>query len=238
MRKTDAARNTQELLDKTVQRVVQSSAALRNINNDFDGIVESATDMGEKIASISSATKELSKGIEEITKANLENDKSAQQEAAISEQTAAASQELTAQAEELKLIVFDLSRLVLGTASSAALASRTDQPDSNIRCWEIKNCPPERHNNCPAYPSQGNNCWMVTATLCGGKEQGTYKDKMENCRKCNVYELAHQSPGGRKKSAATARPVRQLPAAPKPKKQPPSSSFKPDGGDEGSFESF
>lgn len=79
---------------------------------------------------------------------------------------------------------------------------------------------------------------MVTATLCGGKEQGTYKDKMENCRKCNVYDLAHQTAGSRKKSAATARPVKQLTAAPKAKNRPPATNLKLDDGDEGSFESF
>jgi methyl-accepting chemotaxis protein len=55
----------------------------------------------------------------------------------------------------------------------------------------MKNCPPERRNSCPAYPQHGGQCWMVTATLCGGKEQGSYHDKMTNCKKCNVYLDAH-----------------------------------------------
>ncbi len=60
-----------------------------------------------------------------------------------------------------------------------------------VTCWEMKNCPPERRNSCPAYPNDGSSCWMVTGTLCGGKEQGSYREKMANCRKCDVYKAAH-----------------------------------------------
>jgi len=240
MRTTEAAHNTQELLDNTVRRVVQSSAALKNINNDFDGIVESATDMGEKIASINSATTELAKGIEQVTTVNLENDKSAQQVAAISEETAAASQELTAQAEEMKLIVHDLSQMVFGVSAAIDDASKTRQ-ESKVHCWEIKNCPPERYSKCPAYPNDGGSCWMVTATLCGGKEQGSYRDKMENCRKCNVYEIANQTTPRKVKAGAATLPVRKQlsPIRPIHKKAGSHSRITiQDDKDKGTFESF
>jgi methyl-accepting chemotaxis protein len=55
-------------------------------------------------------------------------------------------------------------------------------------CWETKNCPTERRNLCPAYPTQGNKCWMVTGTQCGGITQGSFSEKMANCRKCNVFQ--------------------------------------------------
>lgn len=33
----------------------------------------------------------------------------------------------------------------------------------------------------------GRTCWAVAGTLCGGEVQGTFADKMGNCRTCDFY---------------------------------------------------
>jgi methyl-accepting chemotaxis protein len=104
--------------------------------------------------------------------------------AAGSEQAAASSEELSAQAEEMILIVADLARMVYGNHKGVPRAT-----ESSVSCWEVKNCPPDRRDSCPAYPSHGSQCWTVTGTLCGGQKQGSYQMKMDNCRKCDVYKL-------------------------------------------------
>ncbi len=189
MRTTDAAKNTEKLLDATVDRISQSAEAIKGINTDFDGIVESATEMGDKISKIKNATEQLTKGIEQISTATLENDRAVQQVAATSEEAAATSSELASQTEDMELIVSELVKMVYGKTQALEVIS---SKQSDVKCWEVKNCPDDRRSKCPASPDHGDKCWTVTATLCGGKEQGTYHDKMENCRKCDVYRMIRE----------------------------------------------
>ncbi|MCG8619284.1 MAG: methyl-accepting chemotaxis protein [Desulfobacterales bacterium] len=117
IRSTDAARSTQELLDKTIQRIDQIAVSIGDMNENFEGIVESATVIGERTQGITSASVEITKGLNQIATATSEIDKVTQQMAANSEESAAASEELTAQAEEMNGIVGELSRMVYGTDS-------------------------------------------------------------------------------------------------------------------------
>lgn len=59
-----------------------------------------------------------------------------------------------------------------------------------IKCWDIKQCGKEE---CPAYESSVRQCWMISRTHCRNEIQGTYHDKIEACRKCEVYAEAHDS---------------------------------------------
>lgn len=74
-------------------------------------------------------------------------------------------------------------------------------------CWEIKNCgrlPGGKHEKdfgvCPAYSevklngihsgkNAGRTCWVVAGTMCGGKVQGSYAEKLSNCIACDFYSL-------------------------------------------------
>jgi len=112
MRAKEAARNTQELLDTTIERIRQSAVAIKTINTDFGGIIESATVMGEKTAAISRAAEEQSGGIVEISKAGKRMDEVTHQVASSAEESTAAAEELHAQAETLKEYANDLAVLV------------------------------------------------------------------------------------------------------------------------------
>jgi methyl-accepting chemotaxis protein len=113
-RAAEAAKNTQELLDGTIKRVGQAALAVKGINTNFEGIVESATSMGQKIEAINSATNEQTKGIEQITVAANQIDKVTQRTAATAEESAAASEELNAQADTLRESVVTLAEVVGG----------------------------------------------------------------------------------------------------------------------------
>lgn len=70
-------------------------------------------------------------------------------------------------------------------------------------CWEHKNCGryPGGHKAaelgvCPVTVDQvldgahegrgaGRACWVVAGSLCGGKIQGTYAQKLTNCWRCD-----------------------------------------------------
>ena len=80
-------------------------------------------------------------------------------------------------------------------------------------CWEIKKCGrnpggikvaelglcpaavEEKTNGINSGKNGGRCCWAVTGTLCGGKIQGTYANKLLNCVKCEFYTLVKQEEG-------------------------------------------
>ncbi len=58
-------------------------------------------------------------------------------------------------------------------------------------CWDIRSCPPERRELCPAWEFQvGHLCWFVNGTFCQGKTQGSWVKKMKVCRTCEVFSHA------------------------------------------------
>ena len=74
-------------------------------------------------------------------------------------------------------------------------------------CWDYKNCGREPNGAkaielgiCPATTetkvnginngvNAGRACWAVAGTLCGGKIQGEYASKMQNCLACDFYTV-------------------------------------------------
>ncbi|VEN74288.1 Transcriptional regulator [Candidatus Desulfarcum epimagneticum] len=58
-------------------------------------------------------------------------------------------------------------------------------------CWEIKNCPDQWKQICPAWEfSLCHLCWFVNGTVCGGEIKEKWRDKMEICRSCEVLRSA------------------------------------------------
>jgi DNA-binding XRE family transcriptional regulator len=57
-------------------------------------------------------------------------------------------------------------------------------------CWEAKSCAHQKRSKCPAYEFKvGNLCWFVNGTLCDGKPQQSWKEKIQICRKCEMFKL-------------------------------------------------
>lgn len=57
-------------------------------------------------------------------------------------------------------------------------------------CWEVKVCPTEVRDTCPAYPKMGRECWKITGTKCkgGAMEKKTLAEKIIHCRaNCEYY---------------------------------------------------
>lgn len=115
---TDEASNTQELLIANVGRIAEAAVSIKNINQEFDGIIESATVIGERAESVTEASSDISKAIEQIALAVGEIQKLTRQVASGSHITAMSSGELSAQAEAMKKIVNDLEGLIGGRRES------------------------------------------------------------------------------------------------------------------------
>jgi len=57
----------------------------------------------------------------------------------------------------------------------------------SMNCWEYLHC--DRQDDCPAYPDHGRVCFSVTGTMCHGEVQGSYQEKIKNCREsCDFYQ--------------------------------------------------
>lgn len=73
-------------------------------------------------------------------------------------------------------------------------------------CWEVKQCGrepggrnAERLGVCPAATetrldgvhggkNAGRACWIVAGTMCGGKPQGTFAQKLDSCEQCGFFK--------------------------------------------------
>lgn len=62
--------------------------------------------------------------------------------------------------------------------------------EHKTNCWEFKKCGRDKTNDCPAYPKGGRVCYIVAGTMCEGKVQGAYAQKIHNCRECDFYKGA------------------------------------------------
>lgn len=54
-------------------------------------------------------------------------------------------------------------------------------------CWEVKKCPEERKEGCPAWEFNcGTLCWFINGTICECSARENWKNKMQVCRNCEV----------------------------------------------------
>jgi DNA-binding transcriptional regulator YiaG len=68
------------------------------------------------------------------------------------------------------------------------LAMNRTPEREQVPCWVIEGCLLETRQKCPAWEFQsGNLCWFINGTICHGAVQGSWREKMEMCRKCEVF---------------------------------------------------
>jgi DNA-binding XRE family transcriptional regulator len=62
-------------------------------------------------------------------------------------------------------------------------------------CWEIRSCPAEWREQCPAWEFKaGHFCWIINGTFCQGHFQGSWKEKSMICRQCEVFHAMLPTP--------------------------------------------
>ena len=67
------------------------------------------------------------------------------------------------------------------------LVSRMRGKKGQKPCWIVKSCPTEIKKQCPAWEFQaGKLCWFINGTICEGKVQKNWEEKMKICRQCEV----------------------------------------------------
>ena len=57
-------------------------------------------------------------------------------------------------------------------------------------CWEIRECPVEQRELCPAWEfDSGKLCWFINGTICTGTAQKNWREKIKICRQCKVFQV-------------------------------------------------
>ncbi len=79
-----------------------------------------------------------------------------------------------------------------------------------LNCWEVKKCGQDVANKgsavCPVRDETrldgvhggfraGRACWVVAGTLCGGKVQGDFAAKYNDCEQCDFYKQVKKEEG-------------------------------------------
>jgi transcriptional regulator with XRE-family HTH domain len=68
------------------------------------------------------------------------------------------------------------------------VSNRRGNSKENKPCWAIKNCPPKKKQECPAWEfKSGKLCWFINGTICDGIVYKDWKEKMKSCRSCKVF---------------------------------------------------
>jgi hypothetical protein len=218
LRASEAAKNTNNLIENTIKAVKNGNELTKKTQEAFKENIAIAGKVGQLIDEIATASQEQAKGISEVSTAVAEMNSVTQQTAANAEESASASEELNAQAQQMKGYVEDLNAVVEGsdqkniahqTTSHDKLSDKvtnvrkhlalTYKPENKrkmkMNCWEFKKCGREAHGLkakelgvCPVYPNHGTDCASIAGTLCGGKVQGSFAQKLSNCMQCNFYK--------------------------------------------------
>ena len=144
MRAAEAAKDTANLIEGTVQKVKAGSELVTKTNEAFAQVAGSASKVGELVSEISAASREQATGIEQVSKAVAEMDKVVQQNAATAEESSSASEEMKGQAERMKRYVADLVAIIGGAATHKASARSSDVRSDHPRTDTPSNVPAKR----------------------------------------------------------------------------------------------
>jgi len=67
------------------------------------------------------------------------------------------------------------------------LIKQRGRNDELVPCWEQKDC--GQKEACPAWEFQsGHLCWFLCGTLCDCTVDTSYKDKINICRDCKIFQ--------------------------------------------------
>jgi len=68
------------------------------------------------------------------------------------------------------------------------LAMKMETCEQSAPCWEMRHCAPEMKEACPAWEfKSGYLCWFINGTICKGKPQASWRQKMASCKKCEIF---------------------------------------------------
>jgi DNA-binding transcriptional regulator YiaG len=55
-------------------------------------------------------------------------------------------------------------------------------------CWEIKRCATSCREVCIAWEYKSKYCWLISGTICEGRVQKSWEQKIKMCKECDVFK--------------------------------------------------
>ena len=93
--------------------------------------------------------------------------------------------------QQLESATLQVKALMNDVIHKSTFTNRFANP-SLPSCWEEKKCD---NTACPSYQNHENlRCWEIAGTLCSGKVQGRFAQKLGDCSLCEVYRRARANP--------------------------------------------
>ncbi len=127
IRAAEAARNTAQLIERTVKRIDEGEGLVKNTHQAFDEVAGSASQINSLIDDIANAANEEARGVDQINSAVTDMDRAVQQNAASSEESASASAELSREAGHMDVLVKNLVTFVDGGRAAEAAPGRAGE---------------------------------------------------------------------------------------------------------------
>jgi Methyl-accepting chemotaxis protein len=127
-RSAQAARDTTDLIQTTIERVKRGSALASQLQKNFTEIESGSSAVAQLITGIATATNEQAVGVDQVNTAMAQVDKVTQTNSAMSEETAEAARELSEQSEILKEMVDVLVELLGSQDGRQRPASKRTAP--------------------------------------------------------------------------------------------------------------
>jgi methyl-accepting chemotaxis protein len=118
-RSAQAANETSQLIQDTIERVKKGSELNNELEESFSKVNASASQVASLVEQISKASQEQSKGIDQVNAAMGQMDQVVQQSAAGAEESASAAEELSSQAQVIRQTVDQLAALVGGSRGTS-----------------------------------------------------------------------------------------------------------------------
>ena len=114
LRAAEAARNTSELIEKTIKAVKNGNEMTASTQEAFRANADLSRKIAQLVDEIAAASQEQAQGIAQVNTAVAEMDRVTQQTAADSEESASAAEEMSAQAVRMRGFIDDLAAVIGG----------------------------------------------------------------------------------------------------------------------------
>ena len=128
IRSAEAAKNTAQLINYTIQNISSGTALVDTANSKFGSVADYSSKVADLLSDVAEASKEQAQGIGQITTAMVQMDKVTQGNAAAAEESASAASEMNRQAGLLLEAVDSLASLARGPKGPASGRSLTKLP--------------------------------------------------------------------------------------------------------------
>jgi len=138
LRSAEAAKNTNDLIGKTVGSAREGARLNVETNEAFKKNIETVGKTSALVGEIAAASQEQAQGINQINRAVAEMDKVTQSNAANAEESASASEELSAQAEGMKGVIADLIALVGGNHKGSGVRGQRSEVRDQHRTSNVQ----------------------------------------------------------------------------------------------------